>query len=85
MLPIGKYFPAISNSVSVLTWTSRFVFRWLAIPWLQKEIDSYVYTHNTTRRRASRRKIIPNGIPDIMFEYPESAHALDFKVILGPK
>lgn len=58
----------------------RLVFCWLAIPWLQKELDSYVYNHNTSRRRASRRKILPNGIPDVMFENPESVHARDFKV-----
>ena len=58
----------------------RLVFRWLAIPWLQKEADSYVYDHNTSRRRANRRKILPNGVPDVMFENPESFDARDFKV-----
>jgi hypothetical protein len=59
---------------------ARLVFRWLAIPWLQKEADSYIYSHNTSRRRANRRKILPNGIPDVMFENPESVDARDFKV-----
>ena len=58
----------------------RLVFRWLAIPWLQKEADSYVYSTNTSRRRANRRKVLPNGVPDVMFENPESVGALDFKV-----
>jgi len=60
----------------------RLVFRWLAIPWLQKEADSYVYNHNTTRRRANRHKVLPNGVPDVMFENPETVNALDFKVIV---
>jgi hypothetical protein len=64
----------------VLTEHYRLVFRWLAIPWLQKEADSYVYDHNTSRRRASGRKILPNGVPDVMFENPESVDARDFKV-----
>jgi hypothetical protein len=58
----------------------RLVFRWLAIPWLQKEADSYVYSHNTSCRRANRRKVLPNGIPDVMYENPESVDARDFKV-----
>jgi hypothetical protein len=59
---------------------NRLVFRWLAIPWLQQEADSYVYNHNTSCRRASRHKILPKGIPDAMFENPELVNARDFKV-----
>ena len=58
----------------------RLIFRWLAIPWLQREADSYVYGHNTSRRRAARRKVLPSGVPDVMFENPDSVDALDFKV-----
>jgi hypothetical protein len=60
----------------------RLVFRWLAIPWLQKGADSYVFSHNTSRRRTDRHNILPNGIPDVIFKYPESVGARDFKVIL---
>ena len=59
---------------------NRLVFRWLAIPWLQKAANSYVYDHNTSRRRANRRKALPNEVPDVMFENPEVVNALDFKV-----
>jgi hypothetical protein len=59
---------------------NRLVFRWLAIPWLQKAADSYVYDHNTSRRRASRRKVLPNEVPDVMFENPEIVNTLNFKV-----
>ena len=59
---------------------NRLVFRWLAIPWLQKAADSYVYDHNTSRRRANRHKALPNEVPDVMFENPEVVNALDFKV-----
>jgi hypothetical protein len=42
-----------------------------------------VYDHNTSRRRADRRKALPSGVPDVMFENPESVDALDFKVSLN--
>lgn len=71
----------ISRKASKLTEPrNRLVFRWLAIPWLQKEVDSYVRIHNTTRRRASRHSVLSNGIPDAMFYNPETVDALDFKV-----
>ena len=47
---------------------------------LQRELDAYVFMHNTTRRRANRRKILPQGIPDIMFEKSHTVDASDFKV-----
>ena len=54
----------------------------MTIPWLQQEADSYVYGHNTSCRRADCRKVLPSGIPDVMFENPESVDTLDFKVSL---
>ena len=56
------------------------VFRWLAIPYLQQELDNYVHLHNNTARRANRRKILPCGIPDLMFKNPSPSGAVDFKV-----
>ena len=55
---------------------NRLVFRWLAIPWLQKAADPYVYDHNTSRRRANRHKVLPNEVPDVMFENPEIVNTL---------
>ena len=57
----------------------RLVFRWLAIPWLQKEADSYMYRTNTSRRRANPQKMVPNGVPDVIYENPETVDALDYK------
>ena len=62
----------------------RLVFRWLAIPWLQREADSYVYGHNTSRRMPTRHNVLPSGVPDVIFENPESFDALDFKVHQHP-
>ena len=55
-------------------------FRWIAIPFFQVEFDRYVERHNTTRRRANKHKVLPHGIPQQMFEFPDSVDALDFKV-----
>ena len=88
MSRIGAFMHVITPKASKLTeHRNRLVFRWLAIPWLQKEVDSYVRIHNTTRRRANRHKVLPNGIPDGMFHNPETVNALDFKVsnCLDPK
>jgi len=81
-LPIGMEFTvhAATQHPKLIEYCDRLVFRWLAIPWLQQEADSYVYNHNTSRRRASRHKILPNGIPDATFENPELVDARDFKV-----
>lgn len=73
-------FQTSMRHLKLTEYCGRLVFRWLAIPWLQKEADSYVYNHNTSRRRANRRKILPNGIPDAIFENPELVDTCDFKV-----
>jgi hypothetical protein len=57
-----------------------FVFRWVAIPWLQAEADTYLYNHNTTMRRKNKNKVLPHGIPDIMFDKPRTVGAVDFRV-----
>ena len=71
--------PAAFKTYRVL-YCDRLVFRWLAIPWLQQEADSYVYNHNNSRQRPSRRKVLPNHTPDAMFENPELVNTHDFKV-----
>ncbi|CAK5277789.1 unnamed protein product [Mycena citricolor] len=56
------------------------VFRWVFIPWLQAELDAYQHRINNTRKRHDRNKILPNGVPMHMFEYPEDYAILDFKI-----
>ncbi|GJE88520.1 hypothetical protein PsYK624_046030 [Phanerochaete sordida] len=58
----------------------RLVFRFLAIPFLQRELDSYVYRHNTSARRANKHKSLPHGIPDRIFEHPEKFGGKDYKI-----
>jgi hypothetical protein len=56
------------------------VFRWLAIPWLQSELDKWVTIRNRTLPRADTKKVLPHGIPELMREKPEQFGALDFKI-----
>jgi hypothetical protein len=80
MLLIGTCVVVSMQALKPTEHRNSLVFRWLAIPWLQKEADAYMYSHNTSRRRANRHKVLPNGIPDVMFENPKSVGARDFKV-----
>ena len=58
----------------------RLLFRWLAIPWLQRELDAWVYQRNMTARRANRHKILPHGIPELIRQQPHRYDSIDFKV-----
>ncbi|KAL0960439.1 hypothetical protein HGRIS_005482 [Hohenbuehelia grisea] len=60
----------------------RLLFRWLAIPWLQAELDSFLARYNSTPRRADRRKILPSAIPDLVCAKPHLYGTRDFKVIV---
>ncbi|KAG1831396.1 hypothetical protein EV424DRAFT_1470126 [Suillus variegatus] len=56
------------------------VFQWVFIPWLQQELDAYQDQVNNTRKRRDRNKILPHGVPNIVYQSPEDFSALDFKV-----
>ena len=58
----------------------RLIFRRLAIPWLQAELDVWVSWFNTTRRRASRKKTLPQGVPAMIAENPGHYGHQDLKV-----
>lgn len=58
----------------------RMIFRWVFIPWLQRELDAYQDRVNNTRKRRDRNKILPHGAPDIIYQSPENFGVLDFKV-----
>ena len=59
---------------------SSMLFRRMAIPWLQDELDRWVDQKNSTTRRANKYKVLPHGIPDLIYECPEDYGAVDFKV-----
>ncbi|KAF7300898.1 hypothetical protein MKEN_01316100 [Mycena kentingensis (nom. inval.)] len=60
------------------------VFRFIFIPWLQREIDAYVERLNNTAKRRDRNKILPHGVPRDIFENAEAYGALDFKIKVDP-
>jgi hypothetical protein len=56
------------------------VFRWVFIPWLQRELDSYQDRINHTAKRRDRNKVLPHGVPELIYRSAEDFGALDFKV-----
>ena len=58
----------------------KLLFRWLAIPWLQRELDAWVYRRNMTARRADKNKVIPHGVPELIRQNPLAYGCQDFKV-----
>ncbi|KIK14796.1 hypothetical protein PISMIDRAFT_59358, partial [Pisolithus microcarpus 441] len=62
----------------------RLVFRWLFIPWLQQELDAYRDRVNNTAKRRDRNKVLPHGVPNLIYDDPGDYEALDFKVKVDP-
>ncbi|KAG2359356.1 hypothetical protein BDR07DRAFT_1292544 [Suillus spraguei] len=56
------------------------VFHWVFIPWLQQELNAYRDRVNNTAKRRDRNKVLPHGVPNLIYETPEDFGALDFKV-----
>ena len=56
------------------------LFRWLAIPWLQSELDAWIVLCNRTAPRADKKKLLPHGIPELIRQKPEKYSVLDFKI-----
>ncbi|KAJ6619203.1 hypothetical protein B0H10DRAFT_2163996 [Mycena sp. CBHHK59/15] len=51
----------------------KLVFRWLAIPWLQAELDAWL------PRRRDKHKILPQGTPDLVVAKPHLYGMHDYK------
>lgn len=56
------------------------LFRWVFIPWLQQELDAYQDRLNNTAKRRDRNKVLPHGVPNLIYQSAEDFGALDFKV-----
>lgn len=56
------------------------MFRFIFIPFLQREVDAWVHQRNWTKHRADRKKVLPNGIPMIILQKPHQWKAADYKV-----
>ncbi|KAJ7744298.1 hypothetical protein DFH07DRAFT_869843 [Mycena maculata] len=72
--------PEISWSQLRHWFTPGLVFRWVFIPWLQKELDSYHEQVNNTAKCADHNKVLPHGVPNDMAEHPGDYGVLDFKL-----
>ncbi|KAG1890319.1 hypothetical protein F4604DRAFT_1914866 [Suillus subluteus] len=55
------------------------VFRWVFILWLQCELDRYQDRVNNTAKRCDCNKVLPHGVPNLIYESPEDFGAMDFK------
>ncbi|KAG1816565.1 hypothetical protein EV424DRAFT_1528296 [Suillus variegatus] len=62
----------------------RLIFRWVFIPWLQRELDGYKDRINNTAKRHDRNKVLPHGVPNLIYDSPGDFGALDFKIVLEP-
>ncbi|THU75737.1 hypothetical protein K435DRAFT_880248 [Dendrothele bispora CBS 962.96] len=60
------------------------VFKWIFIPWIQQELDAYATRINSTRKRHQKDKILPQGAPDDIEEFPEEFGCLDFHIQIDP-
>ncbi|KAG1867744.1 hypothetical protein F4604DRAFT_1584905 [Suillus subluteus] len=56
------------------------VFHWVFIPWLQQELDAYRDRVNNSAKRHDNNKVLPHGVPSLIYDSPEDFGALDFKV-----
>ncbi|KAJ6495112.1 hypothetical protein C8R45DRAFT_824067, partial [Mycena sanguinolenta] len=74
----------VNGDITTKPCICRLVFRWIFIPWLQLELDRYREPLNNTAKRSDRNKILPHGVPNHIFEFPDEYGILDFKVQLKP-
>lgn len=58
----------------------RLAFRWLAIPWLQVELNAWAAYRNETKKRADKHKILPQEIPNLIHAKPERFGVRNFMV-----
>ncbi|KAF8510512.1 hypothetical protein BU17DRAFT_77669 [Hysterangium stoloniferum] len=61
------------------------LFRWVAIPWLQTEVDCWVSLKNKSAPHASRHKLLLHGIPALICANPSHFSAIDFKIPVLPE
>ncbi|KAG2135401.1 uncharacterized protein EDB93DRAFT_1107149 [Suillus bovinus] len=65
----------------ILTTLFKF-FCWVFIPWLQQELNAYRDCINNSAKRRDHNKILPHGVPNLIYEAAEDFRALDFKIKL---
>ncbi|KIO00307.1 hypothetical protein M404DRAFT_153118 [Pisolithus tinctorius Marx 270] len=58
------------------------IFQWIFIPWLQEELNGYRERVNYTMKRHDCHKVLPHGVPKLMFRSPQDYGAIDFKFMV---
>ncbi|KAH9014255.1 hypothetical protein EDB84DRAFT_1590323 [Lactarius hengduanensis] len=58
---------------------STLVFRFVFIPFIQREVDAWVHQRNWTKL------VLPNGIPMIILQKPHKWKAADYKIPVPPE
>ncbi|KAJ7630220.1 hypothetical protein FB45DRAFT_1150186 [Roridomyces roridus] len=61
------------------------VFRWLAIPFVQVQLNVWVNHRNRTKPRRDKHKVLPHGIPELLRSKPEFHGLVDFKIVVRPE
>ncbi|KAG0691847.1 hypothetical protein DFH29DRAFT_1074198 [Suillus ampliporus] len=56
------------------------LFRWVFILWLQRELDAYQDRLNNTAKRRDRNKVLPHGMPNLIYHSAADFGAFDFKI-----
>lgn len=70
----------ISRCRALNTDYSSLVFRWIAIPFVQVQLDLWLVHRNKTKPRKDRHKVTPHGIPELLRAKPDFFGIVDFKV-----
>lgn len=81
---LEKWVHTYIDSVYVENSTPSLLFRWIAIPWLQTEVDRWVSFKNKCSPRASRHKLLPHGIPILIRAHPPHFNDIDLKIDVPP-
>ncbi|KAI9428955.1 hypothetical protein BJY52DRAFT_1208165 [Lactarius psammicola] len=61
------------------------IFCFVFIPFIQQEVDAWVHQRNWTKRRADRKKALPNGVPMLILQKPHKWGAADYKISISPQ
>ena len=80
--PLDRYVRLRIMKILIIFFIFSLVFRFIFIPFIQQEVDAWVHQRNWTKRRADRKKVLPNGIPMLILQKPHEWKAADYKVRL---
>ncbi|KAI6045899.1 hypothetical protein EDC04DRAFT_2865074 [Pisolithus marmoratus] len=58
------------------------IFQWIFIPWLQAELNAYQDHVNHTAKWCNHNKVLPHGVPELIFSTPQDYGTLDLKFMV---